>query len=171
MAASPHTARVEVQRLRDVEPRALAQLLARFGLQLVVLPEDVPIPGSYWGDSEAGLKGERLMARADTPVHSALHEASHFICLDRERRVTLDRDAGGDDLEESAVCYLQVLLAAQLPGVGSARLMRDMDAWGYSFRLGSTQAWYSADAQDAREWLLRARIIDATGALTGRVRA
>jgi hypothetical protein len=170
MSAAPHTACVEVLRLRDVDQRALAQLLARFGLQLAVLPADAPIPGSYWGESEAGLKGERLMVRADTPVHSALHEGSHFICMDRERRVALDRDAGGDDLEEAAVCYLQVLLAAQIPGVGSARLMRDMDAWGYSFRLGSTRAWYMSDAQDAREWLLRACIIDAAGALTGRVR-
>lgn len=170
MPASPHTTRVEVLRLSDVDQRALGQLLARFGLQLIVLPGDVPIPGSYWGESEAGLKGECLMVRADTPVHSALHEGSHFICMDRERRVALDRDAGGDHLEEAAVCYLQVLLAAQIPEVGSARLMRDMDAWGYSFRLGSTQAWYSSDAQDAREWLLRASIIDARGEISGRVR-
>jgi hypothetical protein len=107
--------------------------------------------------------------RADTPVHSALHEGSHFICMDRERRGVLDRDAGGDDPEEAAVCYLQVLLAAQLPGVGSERLMRDMDAWGYSFRLGSTQAWFQADAEDARQWLLRAGILDASGALTHRL--
>ena len=112
-------------------------------------------PGSYWGASEAGLRGERLLVRPDTPIHSALHEGSHFICMNSPRRTALDRDAGGDDLEEAAVCYLQVLLAAQLPGVGGARLMRDMDAWGYSFRLGSTQAWYQADAQDARDWLLR----------------
>ncbi len=28
-----------------------------------------------------------------------------------------------------------------------------MDAWGYSFRLGSTRAWFEGDAQDARAWL------------------
>ena len=160
----------EVLRLKDVEPLALAQLCARFGLKLIVLPAAAPIPGSYWGESEAGLEGERLLVRPDTPVHSALHEGSHFICMNAQRRAALHRDAGGDDLEEAAVCYLQVLLAAELPGVGSTRLMRDMDAWGYSFRLGSTQAWYEADAQDAREWLLRAHLIDATGALTGRLR-
>jgi hypothetical protein len=31
--------------------------------------------------------------------------------------------------------------------------MRDMDAWGYSFRLGSTQAWFEQDAENARLWL------------------
>ena len=34
--------------------------------------------------------------------------------------------------------------------------MRDMDDWGYSFRLGSTEAWFEADAEDARAWLDRA---------------
>jgi hypothetical protein len=168
MEASGHAA-AGVLRLRDVDLGALAQLFARFGLQLVVLRDALPIPGSYWGESEAGLKGERLLVRPDTPVHSALHEGSHFICMDPARRAALDRDAGGDDPEEAAVCFLQVLLAAQLPDVGSARLMHDMDAWGYSFRLGSTQAWFEADAEDAREWLLRAGILDNGGTLTHRV--
>jgi hypothetical protein len=164
-----HTTAVGVLRVQDVDSLALAQLFARYGLEVMVLGAAVPIPGSYWGESEAGLKGECLLVRPDTPIHSALHEGSHFICMNPGRRAALDRDAGGGDLEEAAVCYLQVLLAAQLPGVGSARLMHDMDAWGYSFRLGSTHAWYQADAQDARAWLQRARIIDATGALTGRL--
>jgi hypothetical protein len=42
-----------------------------------------------------------------------------------------------------------------------------MDAWGYSFRLGSTAAWFGADAEDAREWLRRQGLIDAHGRLTG----
>jgi hypothetical protein len=171
MAASPQAAAaIPVLRLRDVGSLALARLFAPFGLQLVVLADEAPIPGSYWGESEAGLVGARLLVRADTPVHSLLHEGCHFICMDRERRAALDRDAGGDDLEEAAVCYLQVLLAAQLPEVGGAHLMRDMDAWGYSFRLGSAQAWFSSDAADARDWLLRTGLIDATGAPTGRNR-
>jgi hypothetical protein len=170
MEAAPPAAAITVLRLRDIGSPALAQLFAAYGLHLVVLDDDVPIPGSYWGESEAGLVGDRLLVRADTPVHSLLHEGCHFICMDRERRAALDRDAGGDDLEEAAVCYLQVLLAAQLPAVGSARLMRDMDAWGYSFRLGSTQAWFSSDAADARAWLVHAGLIDPAGTLTGRAR-
>ena len=47
-------------------------------------------------------------------MHSVLHESSHYICMSPERRAALDRDAGGDDLEEAAVCYLQVLLAGEL---------------------------------------------------------
>ncbi len=87
-----------------------------------------------------------------------------------ERRVGLDRDAGGDDLEESAVCYLQVLLADEIPGVGRARIFADMDAWGYSFRLGSTRAWFEQDAADAQQWLRDHSVIDGSGRLTGRVR-
>ena len=90
----------EVLRLKDVELRPLAQLFARYGLQLVMLPAGVPIPGSYWGESEAGLRGERLLVRPDTPVHSVLHEGSHFVCMNPPRRAALDRDAGGDELKK-----------------------------------------------------------------------
>ena len=137
-------------------------------LQLIA-PQEV-IPGSYWGESEAGLKADQLYARLDTPIHSILHEASHYICMSPERRSGLDRDAGGDDLEESAVCYLQVLLADQLPGVGRQRLCADMDDWGYSFRVGSTRGWFEGDAQDAREWLRQQGVIDAADKPTGLLR-
>lgn len=50
--------------------------------------------------------------------------------MDAARRARLHTDAGGDDLEESAVCFLQILLADELPGVGCERLMDDMDTWG-----------------------------------------
>lgn len=156
--------------LSSVDRVAVALLLQRYGMDLtLVAPEEV-IPGSYWGESEAGLKGDRLYARLDTPVHSLLHEASHYICMAPERRVGLDRDAGGDDLEESAVCYLQVLLADELPGVGRKRLWADMDAWGYSFRLGSSQAWFEEDAEDARLWLREHGLTDAGDRPTGLVR-
>jgi len=150
---------------------ALALLLGRYGIALTLVAPGQGIPGSYWGHSEAGLKGERLYARLDTPVHSVLHEASHYICMTPERRAGLDRDAGGTDLEESAVCYLQVLLADEVPGMGRARLLSDMDAWGYSFRLGSTRAWFEQDATDARDWLCRHGVIAAGGRLTGAVRS
>ena len=52
------------------------------------------------------------------------------------------------------------MLAAALPGVGSARLMADMDAWGYTYRLGSTRAWFEHDAEDARQWLLERGLLE-----------
>ena len=78
-------------------------------------------------------------------------------------RAGLDTDAGGDYDEENAVCYLQILLADELPGFGRARMMADMDAWGYSFRLGSARSWFEEDAEDARSWLQRHGLIDASG--------
>ena len=70
-----------------------------------------------------------------------------------ERRARVHTDATDSVAEEDASCYLQIVLADALPGVGRARLMQDMDAWGYTFRLGSTRAWFEHDAEDARGWL------------------
>lgn len=134
-------------------------------------PDGEPITGSYWGDDEAGIVERRVYARRDTPLHSLLHEACHTICMSAERRADLDRDAGGDDLEEAAVCYLQVLLADEIPGIGRERLMRDMDAWGYSFRLGSTARWFADDADDARKWLIEMGLLDNEGRPLFRLRA
>lgn len=147
--------------LGDVEERAVRLLLARYGLTLQPVTPHAPIPGSWWGECEAGLRGAELHARPDTPLHSVLHEACHFVCMSPARRGALDTDAGGDYDEENAVCYLQVLLADELPGFGRARMFADMDAWGYSFRLGSARAWFETDAEDARAWLLQYRLIDA----------
>jgi len=157
--------------LSSVDRVEVAVLLKRYGMGLELISPQEVIPGSYWGESEAGLKGDRLYARMDTPIHSILHEACHYICMAPERRAGLHRDAGGDDLEESAVCYLQVLLADELPGVGRRRLCSDMDAWGYSFRLGSTQAWFEGDAEDARLWLRRHGMIDGGDRPTGAARS
>jgi hypothetical protein len=149
-----------------VDRLSLELLLDRYGLGLrLVAPEEV-IPGSYWGEREAGLIGATLYARLDTPLHSVLHESAHFICMTPERRAGLDTDAGGDDAEESAVCYLQVVLAQTLPNVSRERMCRDMDAWGYSFRLGSAAAWFAEDADDARDWLIRHGLLDLQGGLT-----
>ncbi|MDE2261584.1 MAG: hypothetical protein KGL45_03585 [Gammaproteobacteria bacterium] len=156
--------------LGAVDRVAVAALLDRYGMTLALIAPDEVIPGSYWGESEAGLKGDRLYARLDTPVHSVLHEASHYICMTPERRAGLDRDAGGDDPEESAVCYLQVLLAGGLPGVGADRAFADMDAWGYSFRLGSARAWFEGDAGDARTWLRQHGVTGEGDRLTGACR-
>ncbi|MGB5247981.1 MAG: hypothetical protein WBN31_13160 [Gammaproteobacteria bacterium] len=141
----------------------LSRLLRRYGVQLRGVPADQPIPGSYWGDEEAGLLGKSLLARADTPVHSVLHEACHFVCMTPDRRRGLETDAGGDYDEENAVCYLQILLAGELNGFGRERMWADMDDWGYSFRLGSAKAWFLRDAEDAREWLGRRGLLDKDG--------
>lgn len=158
-------------RLAGCDHSAVARLLHGYGLDLRLVEPGADIPGSYWGESEAGLKGNTLLARPDTPLHSILHEAAHYICMSPERRVGLDRDAGGDDAEEHAVCYLQVLLAKQVRGFGLEGAWRDMDEWGYSFRLGSTRAWFEQDAQAARDWLCAHGIIDAQATLTRQLRS
>lgn len=131
----------------------LRELLASHGLRVAVLAADAAIPGSYWGAPEAGLVGDTLYLRPDTPLHSALHEAAHYICMDAARRASLDTDAGGSFEEENAVCYLQILLADAIPGMGRERMFADMDAWGYTFRLGSARRWFEADAAEVRSWL------------------
>jgi hypothetical protein len=163
-------AQVEVVRLAEVGAGCVDELLKRYGIEWVRIADGSPIPGSYWGESEAGLIGNRLFWRGDTPLHSVLHETGHFICMEPARRARLDRDAGGDDAEENAVCYLQVVLADALDGYGRPRCLRDMDAWGYSFRLGSARAWFETDAADARVWLEHHRILDGQGLPTGRRR-
>lgn len=148
----------------------LARLLQRYGIRLVRVPASAPIPGSFWGAPEAGLTRDGLHARPDTPVHSVLHEACHYICMSPERRRELDTDAGGTAIEENAVCYLQVLLADFVPGMGRMRMFADMDDWGYSFRLGSAKAWFDSDAGDARNWLIAHGLIDSREKPTWRCR-
>lgn len=150
--------------------QALQDLLGKYGLQICWVDENTPIPGSHWGDSEAGLIANELYVRNDTPLHSALHEACHYICMDEERRSHLHTDAGGDYDEENAVCYLQVLLSDYFSGVDRERAFSDMDGWGYSFRLGSAKNWFYEDAAEAQQWLLDKNIIDGDGAPTWRIR-
>ena len=159
-----------VTRFSDSDSCSLALLLDCYGLVLELVGPNMEIRGSFWGDDEAGLTGNKLVLRSDTPVHSVLHEACHYICMDETRREGLDTDAGGDYDEENAVCYLQILLADELPGFGREQMFSDMDAWGYTFRLGSAQAWFEEDAEDARAWLLSAGIISASGKPTFKLR-
>jgi len=154
-----------VLRLTDIGEAAPTALLARHGLALQRVADGALIPGSYWGDEEAGVIGHTVYARGDTPVHSLLHEACHLIVLPSERRAAVHTDATDSIEEEDATCYLQIVLADELPGVGRARLMADMDAWGYSFRLGSTRAWFEQDAENARRWLVERGLLAPDGAL------
>lgn len=152
--ADSHPGDARVLLVGDIDRAALTRLLGEFALNLVDIDGGAAIPGSYWGEPEAGVIGDVVYARADTPVHSVLHEASHLIVAGPQRRAGIHTDASDCDREEDATCYLQIVLAGRLADVGSARLMTDMDAWGYSFRLGSTQAWFERDAGDARSWLV-----------------
>jgi hypothetical protein len=160
----------QVLSVEDVGAERVRTVLTRFGLGLSLVASGSKIPGSYWGEREAGLSGDRLYGRADTPVHSVLHEACHYVCMDGARREALERDAGGDYDEENAVCYLQILLADHIEGCSRERMCADMDAWGYTFHLGSAKAWFEHDAADAREWLIAHQVIDALGAPTWKKR-
>ena len=46
---------------------AAARLLESLGLQLARVADGEAIPGSFWGDCEAGLVGSIVYARGDTP--------------------------------------------------------------------------------------------------------
>ncbi|MDE1894856.1 MAG: hypothetical protein KGM46_08025 [Pseudomonadota bacterium] len=151
--AAGHDPADSVMRLHDIGFAAPTALLAGFGLTLQRVAAGQPIPGSFWGDTEAGIIGNTVYARDDTPVHSLLHEAGHLIVLPPERRDVVHTDATDSIEEEDATCYLQIVLAGRLPGVGRERLMADMDAWGYTFRLGSARAWFERDADEAARFL------------------
>jgi len=139
---------------------ALQHLFCNYQLAVEWIDDGAKIPGSFWGDSEAGLIGNILYVREDTPIHSAFHEACHYICMDKQRRQQLHTDAAGDYDEENGVCYLQIILAHQLAFASTEHMMADMDKWGYTFRLGSTKAWFEEDAEDARAWLLNHDLLD-----------
>lgn len=140
--------------LADIAIPDVVALFARHDLQFQLVPSDEAIPGSYWGECEAGLIGSTVYARPDTPVHSLLHEAAHLIVLPPERRAQVHTDATDSVEEEDAVCVLQALLGDELPGVGRDRILADMDEWGYTFRLGSARAYFEHDAEAAWQWLI-----------------
>lgn len=150
----------DVLRLAELDLASVSTLLSNYGLVLTIVTAGNDIPGSYWGEEEAGLIGNELLVRDDTPLHSILHEAGHYVCMDQTRRDGLDTNAGGDYDEENAVCYLQILLADHLEKFGRQRMFRDMDSWGYTFRLGSARAWFEDDAEDALSWLRQRSLIN-----------
>jgi hypothetical protein len=155
---------------QHIDQKNIELLLAKYQLNLVIVPDNHSIPGTFWGEPEAGLIGNTLYIRSDTPVHSLLHESCHYICMDDERRHALHTDAGGTAVEENAVCYLQILLSNHLSDMGSTIMMQNMDEWGYSFRLGSAGNWFKEDAEDAIEWLQQHQLIDTHKHVTFQLR-
>ncbi len=144
---------MNVVRLANANIAEIRSLFYSYGLQIELIDSKHAIPGSHWGDEEAGLIKNTLYARTDTPVHSVFHEACHWLLMNKERKEKLHTNAGGTMMEENAVCYLQILLADELNDFTCEQMMQDMDAWGYSFRLGSTKAWFENDADDALAFL------------------
>ena len=150
----------------EIDLNNLQALLARYGMEIQNVSNGESIPGSFWQPPEAGLIDNTLYIRNDTPVHSALHESCHYICMDKQRRKNLNTNAGGDYQEEDAVCYLQILLSDFIPEMKQNRMLNDMDKWGYSFRLGSAKNWFEKDAEDAFEWLQKHRVITSENIAT-----
>jgi hypothetical protein len=146
--------------LREINFANVATLLARFDLHLHLVADDASIPGSYWGEPEAGIVGNTVYVRNDTPVHSLLHEAAHLMVLEPAHRAGVHTNATDSIEEEDAVCVLQSLLGDVLPGVGATRVLSDMDAWGYTFRLGNARAYVENDAETAWQWLAARGIVD-----------
>lgn len=151
----------------DLPSALIKHLFAPYHLNVEITAEDQDIPGSYWGNPEAGLIADKLYVRSDTPIHSLLHEGCHYICMDDARRAVLHTDAGGEFEEENAVCYLQILLADQITGYSANQCMADMDEWGYTFRLGSTRLWFEQDADDAQAFLKAKNLFPGTQAIPG----
>ena len=71
----------EVVRYSQYDDASLRSLLQQLGLTLQLVDANEDIPGSFWGDEEAGLIQNTIYARADTPIHSLMHEACHYCLL------------------------------------------------------------------------------------------
>jgi len=151
--------------LADTGFEAPRALLARYRLELIEIEIGQAIPGSFWGECEAGVIGNIVYVRSDTPIHSLLHEAGHLIVMPEERRAQVHTDATDSIPEENAVCVLQVLLGDELAGVGRERIWADMDEWGYTFRLGSAKAYFENDAVDAFNLLQERGLLDSENRL------
>ncbi|MDW3095430.1 MAG: hypothetical protein R8G33_07155 [Gammaproteobacteria bacterium] len=157
--------------LKNIQASTLRPLFDRYRLTLEEVGRDEDIPYSFWGTPEAGRLQSTLYARQDTPIHSLLHEACHFICMLPNQRSNNSYDAGGSAIEENACCFLQIILSDYILGFSKAIHMHDMNTWGYNFRLGSTARWFYVDSSDASEWLMRQNIIDHHKQPTWRLRS
>lgn len=155
---------------KNTDPNSIKDLLGYYGIRVHTVDMDQDIPHSFWGNPEAGRICEKLYIRGDTPVHSILHEACHFVCMEPLQRTLAQVDAKGTAMEENATCYLQLILADHINGYSQSQLLNDMDDWGYSFRLGSAQAWFRQDAEEVQEWLIQEEIIDPSQQPTWKLR-
>ena len=165
-----HRQNVAMRRLNNISPMAVSALLSRYQLQISQVAADCAIPYSFWGTPEAGRNLSTLYVRADTPIHSILHEAAHYICMPAAQRDHAQIDAMGSTAEENACCYLQIVLADHIQDMSRHILMHDMDQWGYSFRLGSTARWFYADSTDTRQWLIEQQILSFDNQPTWKLR-
>lgn len=154
----------DILRCADIDLQDARALLTEHALELLQIGSGEPMPGCFWGAPEAGIVGNRVFIRADTPVHSLLHESCHLIVLDPGARARVHTDASDCQREEDATCYLQLLLADRISGFGFQRACADMDRWGYTFRLGSARAWFEHDAEDARAFLQTRGLLAAPAA-------
>ena len=159
-----------MRRLNNISTKSIAKLLNRYQLQLSQVAADRDIPYSFWGASEAGRNLSTLYARLDTPIHSILHEAAHYICMPAARRDHAEINAKGSTQEENACCYLQIVLADHIHDMNRHILMHDMDQWGYSFRLGSTARWFYADSEDTKRCLIKWQLLTQDNQPTWRLR-
>lgn len=154
----------------EINITTLKNLLDKYSIELHQVDDAEKIPGSWFGEPEAGIIDNKLFIRNDTPVHSALHESCHYICMSPDRRSKLHTNAGGDYDEENGVCYLSIILSDFIDDFGHQRMFSDMDEWGYTFRLGSSQAWFEEDADDANKWLIKYNLINDDSQPTWSVR-
>lgn len=156
--------------LKNIQTDSIRSLFVRYSLNLQHVPVNQDIPYTFWGSPEAGRYKATLFARDDTPIHSLLHEACHYICMPPEQRQSHNIDAGGSVLEENASCFLQILLSDYIDGYDKHIHLHDMNTWGYSFRLGSSARWFYADSDEARKWLIQYGLIDSYNQPTWQLR-
>ena len=65
---------------------SLRSVLSLYGIKLIEVAVNLPIPYSFWGTPEAGRIKNKLYVRGDTPIHSILHETCHFVCMSKKQR-------------------------------------------------------------------------------------
>ncbi len=142
-----------------------------YGARLERVPAGAAIPGSYWGDTEAGLDRQhrvraRRHARAFVPARAlSLHlhgRRAPCRARDRRRRHATTRSAA------SATCR------CCSPSGSTASAQRAACAtWtrgATRFREGSARAWFDGDGAHARAWLLDHGLVDSAGQPTLRLR-